>query len=96
MSELLKLVDSLEVKLNKVVVRLEEKDQMNKQLMQELATKEAKSKQQEEILVNWHEKYETLKLTSSMLGSEDYKRETKLKINALIREIDHCITQLSK
>jgi len=96
MSELLKLVDSLEVKLNKVVVRLEEKDQINKQLMQELATKEAKSKQQEEILVNWHEKYETLKLTSSMLGSEDYKRETKLKINALIREIDHCITQLSK
>lgn len=96
MSELLKLVDSLEVKLNKVVVRLEEKDQINKQLMQELATKEAKSKQQEEILVNWQEKYETLKLTSSMLGSEDYKRETKLKINALIREIDHCITQLSK
>ena len=96
MSELLKLVDSLEVKLNKVVNRLEEKDQINKQLMQELAIKEAKSKQQEEILVNWQEKYETLKLTSSMLGSEDYKRETKLKINALIREIDHCITQLSK
>jgi len=96
MSELLKLVDSLEVRLNKVVIRLEEKDQINKQLMRELAVKEAESKQQEEILVNWQEKYEALKLTSSMLGSEDYKRETKLKINALIREIDHCITQLSK
>ena len=96
MSELLKLVDSLEVRLKKVVVRLEEKDQINKQLMKELALKEDKSKQQEHILVNWQEKYETLKLTSSMLGSEDYKRETKLKINALIREIDHCITQLSK
>jgi len=96
MSELLKLVDSLEVRLKKVVVRLEEKDQINKQLMLELATKEANNKQQEEILVNWQEKYEALKLTSSMLGSEDYKRETKLKINALIREIDHCITQLSK
>jgi len=96
MSELLKLVDSLEVRLKKVVARLEEKDQINKQLMQELATKEANNRQQEEILVNWQEKYETLKLTSSMLGSEDYKRETKLKINALIREIDHCITQLSK
>jgi len=96
MSELLKLVDSLEVRLKKVVVHLEEKDQINKQLMQELALKEAKSKQQEEILVNWQDKYEALKLTSSMLGSEDYKRETKLKINALIREIDHCIAQLSK
>ena len=96
MSELLKLVDSLEVKLKKVVVSLEEKDQINKQLMKELALKEEKNKQQEEILVNWQDKYEALKLTSSMLGSEDYKRETKLKINALIREIDHCITQLSK
>ena len=75
---------------------MEEKDQINKQLIAELALKEEKNKQQEAVLVDWEEKYETLKLTSSMLGSEDYKRETKLKINALIREIDHCITQLSK
>ena len=96
MSELLKLVDSLEVRLLSVVERLEEKDQINKQLTKELALKEEKNKQQDAILVDWEEKYEALKLTSSMLGSEDYKRETKLKINALIREIDHCITQLSK
>jgi hypothetical protein len=31
-----------------------------------------------------------------MLGSDDNKRETKLKINALIRDIDHCISQLSE
>jgi len=96
MSELLKLVDSLEVRLHSVVERLEEKDQINKQLMKELALKEEKNKQQDAIIVDWVEKYEALKLTSSMLGSEDYKRETKLKINALIREIDHCIIQLSK
>lgn len=96
MSELLKLVDSLEVRLLRVVERLEEKVQINKQLTKELALKEEKNKQQDAILVDWEEKYEALKLTSSMLGSEDYKRETKLKINALIREIDHCITQLSK
>jgi len=96
MSELLKLVDSLEVRLHSVVERLEEKDQINKQLMHELALKEEINKQQDAVMVDWEEKYEALKLTSSMLGSEDYKRETKLKINALIREIDHCITQLSK
>jgi len=96
MSELLKLVDSLEVRLLSIVERLEEKDQINKQLTKELALKEEKNKQQDATLVDWEEKYEALKLTSSMLGSEDYKRETKLKINALIREIDHCITQLSK
>ena len=96
MSELLELVDSLEVRLLSIVERLEEKDQINKQLTKELALKEEKNKQQGATLVDWEEKYEALKLTSSMLGSEDYKRETKLKINALIREIDHCITQLSK
>jgi hypothetical protein len=39
--------------------------------------------------------YETLKIANGLLGSEDNKRETKLKINSLIREIDYCIAQLS-
>lgn len=37
---------------------------------------------------------DTLKNANALLGSEDYKRETKLKINSLIREIDYCISQL--
>lgn len=96
MSILLKLVDSLEVKLQKVVVKLEEKEQINRQLLAELAKKEAQIKSQEQELAQKKEQFTTLKLTNSMLGSEEYKRETKLKINALIKEIDHCITQLSK
>ena len=46
-------------------------------------------------LDNWQEKYDTLKMANTILGSDNDKRETKLKINALIREIDHCISQLS-
>jgi len=38
---------------------------------------------------------DTLKMVNSLLGSEENKRETKLKINSLIREIDYCIAQLS-
>ena len=37
----------------------------------------------------------TLKMANSLLGSEDYKRDTKLKINSLIRDIDYCVAQLS-
>ncbi len=96
MSELLKLVDSLEVKLHNLVKRLDEKDVVNKQLMEKLALKEEIITQQVAVIQDCEEKYEILKLTSSMLGSEDYKKETKLKINTLIREIDHCIIQLSK
>lgn len=36
-----------------------------------------------------------LKSANALLGSDDYKRETKLKINALVKEIDQCIAQLS-
>lgn len=36
-----------------------------------------------------------LKTANAMLGSDEYKTKTKLKINALIREIDQCITQLT-
>lgn len=96
MSALVKLVDSLEVRLYKLVSKLEEKEQINQALLAELAQKDAKIKAQEQELIHKEEQFSTLKLTNSMLGSEEYKRETKLKINALIKEIDHCITQLSK
>ena len=36
-----------------------------------------------------------LKTANAMLGSDDYKTKTKLKINALVREIDQCIAQLT-
>ena len=38
---------------------------------------------------------ENLRMANSLIGSEENKRETKLKINSLIREIDYCIAQLS-
>ena len=44
----------------------------------------------------WEEKYKSLKLANTMLGSETNKTEAKLKINQLIRELDHCIVQLAE
>jgi hypothetical protein len=39
--------------------------------------------------------FKTLKFANSILGSDESKRETKLKINTLIKEIDDCISKLS-
>ena len=50
----------------------------------------------DDIISSWEEKYESLKFANSILGSDESKREAKLKINTLIREIDHCISQLSE
>ena len=41
-------------------------------------------------------KFKSLKIAKTIEGSKEDSRETKLKINALIREIDACIAQLSE
>ena len=96
MSNLLKLVDSLEIKVKKTVNELQENKLENVFLNEELAKKNQVIINKDAEIEEWKDKYEALKLTNSMLGSEDYKKETKIKINALIREVDHCIAQLSK
>ena len=90
------IVDSLENKISKVLHKLEVLKQTNTKLSQELAMQQKKYIQQQEEMSSWVEKYESLKMANSLLGSDENNRETKLKINALIRDIDHCIAQLSE
>lgn len=96
MSKIEDIVDSLENRISKVLHKLEVLKQTNSKLSEELVLSEQKISEQEREMVSWTEKYESLKLTNSILGSDEHKRETKLKINSLIREIDHCIAQLSE
>ncbi|TDU40251.1 hypothetical protein BXY82_2298 [Gelidibacter sediminis] len=90
------IVDSLENKISKVLHKQEVLKQTNAKLSEELANYQQKIIQQQEALSSWVEKYEALKIANSMLGSDENKRETKLKINTLIKDIDHCIAQLSE
>ena len=96
MSKIETVVDSLENRIRKVLHKLEVLKQTNTKLSEELEQSQEKLIQQEERLSSWEEKYETLKIANSILGSDTNKRETKLKINALIRDLDHCIAQLSE
>ena len=68
----------------------------NAKLAEQIEEQNQKLKEQQDELGSWAEKYDTLKMANSMLGSDENKRETKLKINALIRDINHCIGQLSE
>lgn len=96
MSKVEDIVDSLENKISKVLHKQEVLKQTNAKLSEELAGYQQKIIQQQEELSSWIEKYEALKIANSMLGSDENKRETKLKINTLIKDIDHCIAQLSQ
>ncbi|WP_299336191.1 hypothetical protein [uncultured Psychroserpens sp.] len=96
MSKIEDVVDSLENKISKVLHKLEVLKQTNAKISEELAIQQQKSIQQQEEISSWVEKYESLKVANSLLGSDENNRETKLKINTLIRDIDHCIAQLSE
>ncbi|MGB3607387.1 MAG: hypothetical protein WA775_12035 [Psychroserpens sp.] len=96
MSKIEDVVDSLENKISKVLHKLEVLKQTNAKISNELTIQQQKNIQQQEDISSWIEKYETLKMANSLLGSDENNRETKLKINTLIRDIDHCIAQLSE
>ena len=74
------------------MVQLEKK---NLELQEELLVSKRTQQNQSDEIASLESQLDTLKMVNSLLGSEENKRETKLKINSLIREIDYCIAQLS-
>ncbi len=96
MSNLSEIVDSLE---NKVVNLLQEHENLKRlkiKLDEEITILKSKQDRYLKDIDAWKDECNTLKIANSMLGSNNHKRETKLKINELVREIDKCITQLSE
>jgi hypothetical protein len=95
MNGLSELIDSLEVKFFKLNQKLIQLEKKNSELQEELLLSKKMQQQQAIELTSFQNQLDTLKMVNSLLGSEENKRETKLKINSLIREIDYCIAQLS-
>jgi len=96
MSNLSEIVDSLENRVGKLLQEHENLKNKKSKLEEEITVLIRQQDQYSKEIENWREECTTLKLANSMLGSNEYKRETKLKINELVREIDKCITQLSE
>ncbi len=95
MSKLLNHIDQIELKVKTLI-------EENQKLKQEMHRKESQVAGLEKDLIDAHQAIKegeeamvALKTANAMLGSDDYKTKTKLKINALVREIDQCIAQLA-
>ena len=95
MSDVAEILGSLEVHLFKLMQRLKKLQQDKQQLQLQLGQLEQIVSQQKKTIKEWQQKYNSLEMASSILGSNDNTTQAKLKINSLIREIDLCITQLS-
>ncbi|GEC71854.1 hypothetical protein SAMN05443543_105256 [Flavobacterium flevense] len=95
MSVIAEIIDTLENKVEKLILKLKKLEKNNQDLTIELNKAAQVIQTQSQEIEALKAQYETLKIANSLLGSDENKRDTKLKINSLIREIDYCIAQLS-
>ena len=96
MSNLTELVDTLEHRLGELLQKYKNLEQKHAGLLKDFNNTQVENRQLQESLKLSESKIQTLKAANALLGSNDYKKETKLRINGLIREIDQCIVQLSE
>ena len=96
MNALLKQIQLLEVRFS----RLMERNRLAKEEIEGLKEDNKRLKQKienlEKELVQKEEENTSLKSANAILGSSTYVRDTKLKINSIIREIDNCVIALTK
>jgi chromosome segregation ATPase len=95
MSVIAEIIDTLENKIEKLFTKIKSLEKNNQDLKIELTKAATMIQNQSQEIEMLKKQYETLKIANTLLGSDDNKRDTKLKINSLIREIDYCIAQLS-
>lgn len=95
MSDIVKIVDELDLKIKKLIGRIDNLEKTNQSLHLELSFYQQRFQQTENDMGELQNQIETLKTANALLGSDDFKRETKIRINSIIREIDYCVAQLS-
>jgi hypothetical protein len=96
MSTITQVVDLIEKKLNSLLENYIFLKEENELLYSKIATLEHQIAKDGQMFNEAKKKYQTLKIAKTLEGSKEDRRETKLKINALIREVDVCISQLSE
>ena len=95
MSEITEIIDALEKKVQKLFATIDDLEHKNRALQQQLQLSVEEIQQHKTAKETVIKDFEALKMTNALLGSDEFKRDTKLKINAIIREIDYCIAQLA-
>ena len=95
MSKIETIVQTLEQNTNQIIDQIGLLQKENGALKREIIDLKTQNKDQLLLLEEKQAEFDSLKIASSMLGSNDDKRASKLKINALIRDINDCIASLS-
>ena len=95
MSNIFNAIHLLEDRLKSILSNYEFLKEENEALLQNNTKLHLLLEEKAQQLKNQQEKFDLLKVAKTIEGSKENTKNTKLKINALIREIDKCITQLN-
>lgn len=90
------LVKSLENNIRISLEKLNKLQKLNFELESEVYLLRKKDLEKSNLIDLCEEKYKSLKIANTILGSNNGIKDTKLEINSLIREIDYCISQLTE
>ena len=96
MSNTVEAIHLLEDKLKSLLSNYEFLMKENEILLQNTSKLQRQLLEREQFIEQQQKEYNLLKIAKTIEGSDNSTRDTKLKINALIREIDKCIVQLSE
>jgi hypothetical protein len=96
MQELDNLIKSLEKNIRISLEKISNLQKLNFELESELYLLKKKDLEKSNLIDLCEEKYKSLKIANTILGSDNGTKDTKLEINSLIREIDYCISQLTE
>jgi len=89
------LVDSLQSKVEKIIIQHKKAKEDVKQLKDENLFLQNKLSETKIQLTDVNEQNKVLKLAKTLSGKEGKSTDIKLKINELIREIDKCIAKVN-
>ena len=90
------IVNNIEVKLGKLIGKYQQIRQEKLVLQQENEDFVASLKLKETEILNLQEKVKLMNISKSVDASNQEVKETRLKINEYVREIDKCIALLNK
>ncbi|WP_196888472.1 hypothetical protein [Aureivirga sp. CE67] len=94
---MIEIVNSIEDKVKNLLERYEFLSEENEFLHRQVAILNNQLLEMKLLMKEKDAEYNTLKIAKTIKGSGDTESatETKLKINALIREVDKCIVELN-
>jgi len=90
------IVKKIEVKLGKLIAKYQQVKQEKLILQEENEDFVASLKLKEIEILNLQEKVKLMNISKSVDASKQEVKETRLKINEYVREIDKCIALLNK